>query len=87
MGVIAKFEVREVHDRLYGGKKVVLAPVYPQGDDSVTSKEDGAFFQATPQGELWMQVDNEVAAEHFQTGDKFYLTFDKVPEPEPEPTG
>lgn len=83
MSVIAKFQVHEVHDRIYGGKKVILKPVYPSPEDgdTVTSKEDGQFFQATPQGELWMQVDNEVAAEHFQIGDKFYLTFERAPEP------
>ena len=86
MSVVAKFQVNEIHDRLYGGKKVVMAPVYPAPEDAgtVTSKEDGQFFQATPQGELWMQVDNENAAEQFQVGDKFYLTFERAPEPEPQ---
>lgn len=84
MAVIAKFSVSSVETFQYGGMKVKMQPVYapPEGqqgyDEKVTSKEDGAFWEATPSGELWMMVNNPDAAEQFQPGDKFYLRFERA---------
>jgi hypothetical protein len=81
MAVVAKFQVSKVE--LYSGSsKVFLNPVYAgEGADSkVTTKEDGSFWEATPSGVLEMMVNNPLAAEQFQPGDKFYLTFERVPE-------
>ena len=82
MGVVAKFEVMSIETYKYPGQKVVLMPVYAGegADPKVTSKEDGQFWEATPNGRLEMQVNNPVAAEQFQPGDRFYLTFERVPD-------
>lgn len=78
MGVVAKFRVTSTEAFEYGGTKVKMQPVSDQGDPKVTSKEDGSFFEATPSGLLEMQVNNEAAAEQFQPGDRFYLTFERA---------
>jgi hypothetical protein len=83
MAVVAKFQVNSVELFAHGpSRKVKLGPVYagPGADPQVTSKEDGAFWQATPQGSLEMVIDNPDASEQFQPGDKFYLTFERVPD-------
>ena len=83
MAVVAKFQVNSVE--LYANastRKVKLGPVYagPGADPKLTTKEDGAFWQATPNGSLEMIIDNPDASEQFQPGDKFYLTFERVPD-------
>lgn len=80
MSVVAKFQVTSVETFQYGGQKVNLQPVYggEGADPKVTTKEDGQFWEATPMGGLWMQINNPLAAEQFQPGDKFYLTFERA---------
>lgn len=79
MGVVAKFQVTEVVLRPYNAE-VKLSPVSATDDGTVTQPgEDKAFWEATPSGALSMTIKNEVAAEQFQPGDKFYVTFDKAP--------
>lgn len=54
---------------------VVLTPVYP-GQDA--SAEDKAFWEATPNGKLEMSVTNPDAAEFFELGEAYYLTFERA---------
>lgn len=80
MAVVAKFQVTSVEQFQWAGQKVNLQPVYagPGADERVTSKEDGAFWEATPNGGLWMTINNPEAAEQFQPGDSFYVTFERA---------
>ena len=79
MSVVAKFKVAYVKS-YETSAEVVLNPVYAGegADPKVTTAEDGAFWQATPSGELKMTVNNIAAAEEFQPGNIYYLTFDRA---------
>ncbi len=78
MPVVAKFKVSSVTSYEYGSN-VVLQPVVPPADDTkITSAEDGAFWQATPSGKLEMTINNTAAAEQFQPGQSYYLTFERA---------
>lgn len=78
MSVVAKFIVTSTEHFQHGGTKVKAMPVSASDDPKVTTPEDGAFFEATPSGSLEMLVNNTKAAEQFQPGDKFYVTFDRA---------
>jgi hypothetical protein len=80
MAVVAKFQVNSIESFNGPYQKVRMMPVYAgEGTDpKLTTKEDGAFWEATPSGSLEMTVNNPLAAEQFQPGDKFYLTFEKA---------
>lgn len=54
---------------------VRLNPVYPGPD---ASDEDKAFWTATPNGELSMVIDNPDAAEFFELGEDYFLTFERA---------
>lgn len=73
MSVRAKFTVQEVTHHQWGGKTIVLRPQY-----DTTIPEDQRFAQATPSGELRMQVDNPRAVEELAIGKAFYLDFTPV---------
>lgn len=78
MSVVAKFVVAHV-DSYASNSNVHMHPVCPPADDSkVTSAEDGAFWQATPSGKIELMVNNPAAAEQFQPGDTFYVTFERA---------
>ena len=79
MAVVAKFHVSHV-DAYEHNAMVFLHPVYapPGSDERVTSKEDGSFWDATPSGELKMSVTNAAAAEQFQPGQDYYVTFERA---------
>ncbi len=79
MAVVSKWKVSSVEAFEYSAN-VRLNPVYAGegADPKVTSKEDGSFWEATPSGELKMSVNNAAAAEQFQPGDVFYVTFDRA---------
>lgn len=82
MGVVAKFHVNTVLHREYGGAEVQLSAVHPQDDDDhVTRDENEKFFEATPQASLTMQITNAPAAEQFQPGQDFYVTFERADAP------
>lgn len=53
--------------------EVRLNPVYA-GQDA--SEEDKAFWEATPNGKLEMKIDNPNAADFFEVGRQYYLTFE-----------
>lgn len=53
--------------------KVVMTPVMAQpGDDD---HENSKFWQASPSGELWMQINNPAGAEVFEIGREYYVDF------------
>lgn len=82
MSVVAKFKVTSVQ-AFETHAQVKMNPVYapPGADPKITDREDGAFWQATPSGELTMTINNQAAAEQFQPGAAFYLTFEPVDAP------
>lgn len=68
--VRAKFYVVEVGKTTSGGKVVMRA---------VTRGEDNrAWSAATPWGELTMTIKNDLAFDHFDVGDEFFLDFTKA---------
>ena len=79
MRVRAKFTVQSVEAPYEGApettRKVVLAPQY---DPDLP--EDRRYHQATPSGQIWMQVDNPSATAEFLLGRQFYVDFTAVSE-------
>lgn len=87
--VIGKFYVASVEDRgettqwdySKGGSgpmpniAVRLQAVVPQSDEDF---EDASFHRSTPQGSIEMVIQNPDAAEQFQSGDRFYVTFERI---------
>jgi hypothetical protein len=65
MNVRAKFKVVE-----NAGGKIVLRPEYDH-----TIPEDQRFAQATPSGEILLQVDNPSARTALTLGNSFYVDF------------
>jgi hypothetical protein len=77
MQVRAKFRCNSIEQ--FGGtnKKVRLQPVTAySGSPSDASEEDRAFWAATPSGSLEMHVSNPSAADYFEIGKSYYLTFE-----------
>jgi hypothetical protein len=70
MSVRALFFVAEKDLRQWG--TIVRLRVVTKGDE-----EEKAFFAATPVGLIEMTIKNEVAAEQFEFGKEFYVTFDE----------
>jgi hypothetical protein len=75
MSVRAKMRVAEVTDLGYQ-KKIKLVAVY-EGELG-KNEENRRFTKATPNGECWMTVDNPYAADQFEPGQEWYLTFEPV---------
>lgn len=74
--VVARMAVTEV--ALQGwATKVKLAAQVPQPGDPHEA-EIKSFFEATPQGHFEATIKNDAAAEHFQPGDVFYLTLERI---------
>lgn len=55
---------------------VKLSAVY--GSDDKDNEENNQFSEATPYGELEMQVDNPNAQDFFEIGKEYYLDFEEV---------
>lgn len=77
MTVKAKFRCNSVIDTRFGhdivNRQVVLNAVYG------TEGENKDYAQATPWGELKIQIDKGTPAyEAFEPGQDYYLTFNKV---------
>jgi hypothetical protein len=80
--VIAKFQTNSVEKQGYknyetdkpqtSGVKVNLAPVYRPKD---ASHENSKFWEATPQGQCWLQIQNPNAFDFFQPGHEQYVIF------------
>lgn len=76
MGVVAKFNVASVK-QMVGRSVVEMSPVSPSADDDrITREENEKFWQATPNGRIELHIDNPAAAEQFQAGDPYYVTFE-----------
>lgn len=68
MATRAKFRCSSIED--YGvSKKVKLNTVYAPDANG----EDGGFTKATPNGELWMTIDNPNASCQFVPGKLYYV--------------
>jgi hypothetical protein len=80
--VIAKFQISTVEHQGYknyeadkpqtSGVKVNLAPVYRPKD---ASHENAKFWEATPQGQCWLQINNPDAFGFFKPGHEQYVIF------------
>ena len=76
MKVVAKFRCNSIEYFSAdpgGSRRIKLSPVYPSKN---ASEEDKAFWKYTPSGSLEMQVDNPPAADLFEIGKAYYLTFE-----------
>jgi len=70
----AKFECESVTEFSYGNKEAKLRAVHSG------SQEDNQFAEATPMGELKIQIDkNAVAKDFLVPGKKYYLDFSEAP--------
>lgn len=79
MAVVAKFSVASIEQFGGGSIAVNMNAIYPSDDDDkVTRDENEKFFQATPSAQLKMHVNNPAAAEQFQPGDVWYLSFERA---------
>jgi len=67
MSVRAKFKCVSVSPENSGSIK--LQPVY------YGSKENEEFFNATPYGEISLNIVNKPAAEYFEIGKEYYVDF------------
>lgn len=70
MAVRALFFVAEKDLRNWA--TIVRLRVVTKGDE-----EEKAFFAATPVGTIEMTLKNEAAAQHFEMGKEFYVTFEE----------
>ena len=72
--VVAKFVCDVVNDHAHPeeGTDVVLRAV------TSGSEENDKFFQYTPSGEITLFIKNEIAAEQFEVGKEYYVTFDEA---------
>lgn len=69
MAVTAKFKVSR-RTEMDWATEIELTPDYAQGRNS-------EWAAATPAGMIRMTIKNELAAERFQQGDSFTVTFEK----------
>lgn len=56
---------------------VILSPVYAGPD---ASDEDKAFWESSPTGKLELTITNAAAAETFELGKTYYVTFEPAPD-------
>ena len=81
--VICKFSVQTVEHQGYASKegpkqtgvKVNAAPVYKEKTDP--HHENSKFWDATPQGQIWLQINNPNAFDFFQPGEEFFVVITK----------
>lgn len=78
MATRAKFQCQRIEEMKYlGGQstKVVLTAV-----TTYNSPEDKPFWDATPSGEIILNIVNEAAVKQFTPGKKYYVDFTEVDE-------
>lgn len=85
--VRAKFTVSAVKQHYWNnGKEVVKSSteifLTPQYDTSIP--EDQRFAKATPQGGMFLMIDNPSAVEYLKPGEAFYVDFTAVEKPKEE---
>jgi hypothetical protein len=74
MSVIAKFRVQPPIENYGANINVKLMAITPSdGDDEVTRNENESFWNATPSGQITLNITNPSAAEQFQVGDDWYV--------------
>lgn len=77
MSVVARMRVNSIE--LFGyGTKVKMTAVHLADESDPHYAEIKSFFEATPSGSFEATIRNEAAAEHFQPGDEFYLTLERI---------
>lgn len=75
-----KFRCTSLETFAGGNVKPRLDAVYPsEADGFKHSKEDHAFFEATPQGHLELLIQNPYGAELFEAGESYYIDISKAP--------
>jgi hypothetical protein len=67
--VRAKFVVDKIGKTRYGYGEIKLSPVCD------SSWENKQFWQATPSGEITLNVTNSAALENFEIGKAYYVDF------------
>jgi len=87
MKVRAKFRVTaiEFYETPPQSARIKMAPVYSSKNakgEYVQNEENKAFWQATPNGELWMHINNPAAVNAFEVGAEYYLDFTRCLPPE-----
>lgn len=65
----------------FTGSTIILSPVNPQ----LGSSDFKQFWEATPNGEIKMQITNPDAAQQFKPGKEFYVDFTEVVYSSPSP--
>lgn len=68
-------EKGETPEAVTSAVKINMAPVYAPKDAKC---ENAKFWDATPSGQLWMQINNPAAFAFFEPGAEYYLTFVKA---------
>lgn len=87
MAVRAKFVCQQVAEvRNYYGQQepsgaVKLHPVYSSDENS----ENRKFWASTPNGSIALEILNPEATRYFEAGAEYYVTFERVPKPDPTP--
>lgn len=67
-----KFQVMSITQyALFSGAKIEMAPVYSDDPDH----PNRAFWEATPNGKIEMQINNPSALEQFEVGKEYYVDF------------
>jgi hypothetical protein len=72
--VRAKFKVNQVTEHDGGFKQVTLAPVY----STDPNHENKKFWDATPNGQITMGIQNKSASALFEIGKEYYVDFTLV---------
>ena len=79
MSVVALMRVTSL-EQLGHSTRVKMNPAYvPEGSDPHYD-EIKAFFEATPSGSFEAAIRNEAAAEQFQVGYAYYMSFERAPD-------
>lgn len=80
MSVRAKFRCVCIED--YGlSKKVKLTVVNSGADPMGDTAENRNFTRYTPNGEIWMTIDNPHASVQFEPNEEYYVTFEPAKAP------
>lgn len=58
----------------FAGSTIIFSPVNPQ----LGSSDFKQFWEATPNGEIKMQITNPDAAQQFKPGKEFYVDFTEI---------
>lgn len=77
MSVVTKFTVTRIENNLHeGGFKNTKVYLEPRYEKTVLDK---SFSEATPSGQIVMDITNPSALEQFEIGKPFFVTFEACP--------